>query len=460
MECDFRRLCEAALTIRRSTSSSSVRRSPARGGAASCGVLRFRLALLLVAIAALASVASGYPPPLNGVDTLGLADDGSILATVTGGDLDNPYRGRVYESYISRDSGMSWALYDMDAPRDRSPFLAEQPRISFHQSQSVDTPRGEYVIDEWGVARVGAGGRRELVYSTAYLSGDANKWLQERDTRNMRHRVLATRPRAILYHADSGNVIAAMGIQGAAVETPDGRWHKVAVGAYSPTDFSFSAKTRALVESGWLVGAIALALSLSALAVSAASAYKYDMAKDGALAALAALGVLGAFGAIWTTRDDIGGVNLVPMSVALVATLTSWTMILAIVASKSEGVARHMYALLGCVATLPISFGLLLSFEFFETYYRPYVSVFRIAFAIAAFISLIPPLAYHARFIARHWRAFAPAFLGMNALVALAFVLWVQMNVSLAATQAAIVGLVGLAAVVLVRRVRGGTEWG
>ena len=67
---------------------------------------------------------------------------------------------------------------------------------------------------------------------------------------------------------------------------------------------------------------------------------------------------------------------------------------------------------------------------------------------------MIPPLAYSARFIARHWRVFALTFLGMNALIALAFALWLQMNVSLAATQAAIVVLVGLAAVVLVRHVR------
>ena len=42
----------------------------------------------------------------------------------------------------------------------------------------------------------------------------------------------------------------------------------------------------------------------------------------------------------------------------------------------------------------------------------------------------------------------------MNALVPLIFALWVYLNVSLAATQTAIVVLVGLAAVVLVQRVR------
>ena len=443
MEHDFRRLLESALTILRfrrrfrSAPSSSRRRS--------------RLGLIVAIIAALTSVASG-PPPLNGVDMLGL-EDGAVIAIITGGV--NPYMdARDYESYISRDGGMSWSMM-----RD-GPMYA-----LIDHFQSADTPRGKYVIDGLGVARVEYG-QRELVYSTEYLRGDANEWIQGKDPQKLgwNHRFLATHPRAIIYHPDSGNVIATMGIQGAAVETPDGRWHRVAVGPYAPTDFSFSAKTRALMKSGWVVGGIALALSLSALAASAAaSAYKYDMKRDGALVALASLGVLVAFGAIWAAANGAAnGVwddSLVLLSVELVAMLTSWTMILAIVASKSYGVAPHRYALLGCVAPLPIAFGLLLVFAFVGTYYVSYAhsaAAFRPSLTIAAVISLIPTLAYHARFIARHWRPFALSFLGMNALIALAFVLWIQLNVSLAATQAAIVVLVGLAAVVLVRHVRGG----
>ena len=444
MEHDFRRRLESALAIlrlwRRFRSAPS---SPRR---------RSRLGLLVAAIVALTSLASG-PPPLNGVDMLGL-EDGAVIAIITGGV--NPYMdAKTYESYISRDGGMSWAMM-----RD-GPMYA-----LIDHFQSADTPRGEYFIDGLGVARMGELWRRELVYSTEYLRGDANEWIQGKDPAKAgwNHRFLATHPRAIIYHPDSGNVIATMGIQGAAVETPDGRWHRVAVGPYAPTDFSFSAKTRALIESGWVVGGIALALSLSALAVSAAaSAYKYDVKRDGALVALASLGVLVAFGAIWAAAN--GAANrvwddyLVLLSVELVAMLTSWTMILTVVASKSYGVSPRGYALLGCVAPLPIAFGLLLVFAFVGTYYVSYAhsaAYFRPSLTIAAVISLIPPLACHARFIARHWRAFATAFLGMNALVALIFALWVYLNVSLAAAQTAIVLLVGLAAVILVRRVRGG----
>ena len=291
--------------------------------------------------------------------------------------------------------------------------------------------------------------RRELVYSTEYLRGDANEWLQERDTGNMRYRVLAKHPRNVIYHPDSGSVIAAMGIQGAAVETPDGRWHKIAVGPYAPTDFSFSAKTRALIESAGLVGGIALALSLSALAVSAAASEYDKRGLVGALLLIAALGSLGFAGLI---TDYPLLIVAASAPVSLAATIVAVVSAIA----KPDGGARWKFASLACVSTLPPSIMLLLSVGLSNNvcYICLDADFYRLAFSVAAAISLIPPLAYHARFIARHWRAFATAFLCRNALIALAFALWVYLNVSLAAAQAAIVVLVGLAAVVLVWRVR------
>ena len=415
-----------------------------RRGVPAGGRLRFRFAALAVCAAALACLAS----PCNseraeGVTLLAATSDGAILAgsgslaMITGsGEIVGDYRfyGR------SDDGGMSWSQNDdVDYEFDDSTF------------QAAKTPRGEYVITDSGIALIGEDGQGEIVYSTEYLLGDANRWMQRNDTREIGRRVLATRPNDILYHADSGNVVAAMGIQGAAAGTPDGRWRRVAVGQYSPTDFSFFAKTRAM---GWVVGAIALTLSLSALTIAAAaSAYEYDRERDSIYVILIALGCLGAIGLMFTA----------PALAAPIAALTSWTAMIAAAFQsdfKFDGGGKRRFALLGCVSTLPLSLGLLLVFGPVTGYTSPSASVVASliidAVALAAFISLIPPLAYHARFIARHWRPFALAFLGMNALVALAFLLWVQMNVSLAATQAAIVGLVGLAAVVLVRHVRGG----
>ena len=412
------------------------------------GGLRSRFAAPVAGIAALASLASTPMEPVEGITLLAATSDGAVLAG--SGSLARITSSReIIGSYWfyrrSDDGGMSWSPNDDDDYEfDDSTF------------QAAETPRGEYVVTDSGIALIGEDGQLELVYSTEYLRGDANKWMQENDTQGFGRRFLTARPNDILYHADSGNVIAAMGIQGAVVGTPDGRWRRVAVGDYAPTDFSFSAKTQAL---GWVVGAIALTLSLSALTIAAAaSAYEYknyrqDRERDVGYVILIAFVCLAAVGMMFAA----------PLLALPVAALTSWIAML-IAAAKSEGGGKWRFALLGCVSTLPPSVGLLMSFGVVAGNIAPSDSGFPIlsdseinaALAFAAFASLIFPLAYHARTIARHWRPFALAFLGMNALIALAFVLWVQMNVSLAATQMAIVVLVGLAAVVLVRHVRAG----
>ena len=405
-----------------------------RRGVPAGGRLRFRFAALVAGIAALASVATSQGDPVDGVVELGATNDGAVIAK------------SAYSSigYKSDDGGMSWRWDDSDGDYE----------LVVYPFQRARTPRGEYVITGSGIELMGENGQRELVYSTEYLRGDANKLMQQNDTQWLGVRYLTTRPKAILYHADSGNVIAAMGIQGVAVGTPDGRWRRVAVGDYAPTDFSFSAKTRALLESGWLVGAIALTLSLSALTIAAAaSAYEYKQDRaglDAVYVILIALGCPAAVGLMFSA----------PLLALPGAALTSWIAML-IAAAKSDGGGKWRFALLGCVSTLPLSFALQLGLRPVAGNIAngggvPILSadVWGIALVFVAFISLLFPLAYHVGLIARHWRAFAMAFLGMNALIALAFVLWLQMNVSLAATQAAIVVLVGLAAVVLVRHVR------
>ena len=419
-----------------------------RRGVPAGGRLRFRFAAPVAGIAALASVASTPMEPVEGITLLAATSDGTVLAG--SGSLARITSSReIVGSYWfyrrSDDGGMSWSPNDDDDYEfDDSTF------------QAAETPRGEYVVTDSGIALIGEDGQLELVYSTEYLRGDANKWMQENDTQGFGRRFLTARPNDILYHADSGNVIAAMGIQGVVVGTPDGRWRRVAVGDYAPTDFSFSGKTQAL---GWVVGAIALTLSLSALTIAAAaSAYEYknyrqDRERDVSYVILIAFVCLAAVGMMFAA----------PLLALPVAALTSWIAML-IAAAKSEGGGKWRFALLGCVSTLPPSVGLLMSFGVVAGNIAPSDSGFPIlsdseinaALAFVAFASLIFPLAYHVGLIARHWRAFALAFLGMNALIALAFVLWLQMNVSLAATQAAIVVLVGLAAVVLVRRVRAG----
>ena len=364
MEYDFRRRLESALTILRlwrrfrSAPSSARRRS--------------RLGFLAAIIAAFALMGNGYAA-VKGVDRLVLTDDGAVIAAIAAGDRLG--EATIYETYVSHDGGMSWSLYDDGLMYD------------FFQSQSVVTPRGVYVTDGLGVARISGYGHRELVYSTEHLRGDANEWIQGNDPQKLgwNHRFLATHPRAIIYHPDSGNVIAAMGIQGAAVETPDGRWHRAAVGPYAPTDFSFSAKTRALVESAGLVGWIALALSLSALAVSAAASEYYKRGLVGALLLIAALGSLGLAGLI---TDYPLLIVAASAPVSLAATIAAVVSAVA----KPDGGARWKFASLACVSTLPPSVMLLLTTGLSNNVCRLCLDAdfYRLAFSVAAAISLIP----------------------------------------------------------------------
>ena len=67
---------------------------------------------------------------------------------------------------------------------------------------------------------------------------------------------------AIAYEPQSGNLIVAMGREGAVVGTPDGQWTVNAVDYYGPTDFSFSAKSLLLLKnSHFLVMLVAVSLA-------------------------------------------------------------------------------------------------------------------------------------------------------------------------------------------------------
>ena len=420
---------------------------------------------LAAALIALALAAVGCNKYDMGVSAFEAADDGAVLAVISiasGGagagaawgaspaPPDNSPYGHT--GYKSADGGLSWS------PNPDSASVDIQP------SESVETPRGAYSIGDFGVERAGAGGLRETVYSTEYLRGGANEWLQNHETSSLGSRILATRPSAILYHAESGNVIVAMGIQGAVVETPDGVWRRVGVGPYLPTDFSFRGKTRAFGERGWLVGAIAAALSLFALTIAAAaSACERDGMKRGTaihigiILAVSVAATLAVALAALGLSQSLADWGVVMYSFAMPAGAVMPLIMIVIAATfPRDSPDRRNAALIGCVWPLPLIIALVFPLRFWL--FDPgglFGDLFMLALIAAAFIAILPPLAYHARLMGRHWLAFALAFAGMNALIALSLALWLALNLSLPATQVAIAVLVGLAAVVLVWRVRG-----
>ena len=107
-----------------------------------------------------------------------------------------------------------------------------------------------YIVDGTDIIRERRQlGSREVVYSYEYLLSSGNRWMQALDKREIENRVIATRALDLFYDDQSGNLIVAMGLQGVVVVTPDGTSTRVAVGPYSPTDFSFGSKVRTYVGS-------------------------------------------------------------------------------------------------------------------------------------------------------------------------------------------------------------------
>ena len=219
---------------------------------ASIHSVRARLALLTMAVAALATVATSSYLPVVGVTALWIGDDGNINARVEeGGELPGSDDAELYES---KDGGYTWILTGRTSSRE--------------QSTIARTPSGvAYVIDGPDVFRRD-GVNREVVYSAETIAKRPNVWLHIRDTREHERRRPTFTPQAIAYDNASGNVIVAMGMQGVVVVAPDGTEREVVVGPFRPTDFSFVNKLRELSDEGFLWLAVALAVSFTALGLS------------------------------------------------------------------------------------------------------------------------------------------------------------------------------------------------
>ena len=195
--------------------------------------IRARLALLVAVAAALVSVASSYPPANWGIGDVGRNESGN-LAAVTRPNYrlpPEPFRG-----YESMDGGLTWTVSDTVDPLETQRW----------QRSEVKDPSGAvYELSDPHVIQSYEGtSDRAVVYSYEYLQHDGNQWALALDNRDIRDRAISTRPENLFYDDRSGNLIVAMGLQGVVVVAPDGTSTRVAVGPYSPTDFSFGGKLR------------------------------------------------------------------------------------------------------------------------------------------------------------------------------------------------------------------------
>ena len=232
--------------------------------------IRARLALLGAVAAALASVASTYPTD-RGITEVGRTASGALGAHAS---LSPPTV--EYEGYESMDGGLTWTVRNIFVPLERQEWQQ-------WDGSEVREPSGAYFkVDRDNphiIRRYEGSIDREVVYSYEYLLSGGNRWMQALDKRDVENRVIATRALDLFYDGRSGNLIVAMGLQGVVVVTPDGTSTRVAVGRYSPTDFSFGNKVRtffnSLLHQETLVStglAILLTFSFATLALAASRA--------------------------------------------------------------------------------------------------------------------------------------------------------------------------------------------
>ena len=305
-----------------------------RGGRA--GILKSRWSLLIAGIAAVASVASSQIPTDEGITALGIDSEGTVHA------------GQPHFSHFrSLDGGTTWI-----APRDG---LDRWEDIELG-GVIAETTKGRYEISEADIVVLRPDGVSEVAYSTAYLENEPNVWVQKQATTQLSPRKIAARPSSIVYHEGSGNLIAAVGIQGVVVGSPDGKWARHAVGPYLPTDFSFFGKTtRLLSRLGLWATAVALSLSMTGSALIYAQSKRKEGKAPGCLLSIASLIASGLFILMYSGSDGVIDIfGLMIIIVGLAAIVLGIAVVGAFWSERNWGIT--VAAFVGMIALIILSF--------------------------------------------------------------------------------------------------------
>lgn len=245
------------------------RRPPIPGDA-----LRARVAVLVVSIAALASVATSYGYGYEGVRAVGRTPEGTIGAIASPpphSSYDSDVGRSYYGIYESHDGGWTWTERTLPGRPEPDWLMEERVRVIDNAHFTSDALRVYRSLLDQGTI--------EVVYSYDYLGNAGNRWAQATDYAYLGEQRITTEAYDIFVDNNSGNVIVAMGLQGVVVIPPDGTATPVRVGEFGPTDFSFLGKARILAGSYaaipslfQLVALLLLALSSSAFALVGPSA--------------------------------------------------------------------------------------------------------------------------------------------------------------------------------------------
>ena len=358
------------------------------------------------------------------------------MAVGTGGTVyaqNYPWYGYYYQT---SNGGFTWTRVD-----------DSQSKIE-QGSHRTRTSRGTYTIDGPDIVLHRADGRQVVVYSTAYLQEEANVWVQKHATTQLDIREIAERPHSIVYDERSGNVIAALGIQGVLVGTPDGRWTPFAVGPYTPTDFSFSGKTGQLLSNpGFLAGMLALALVMTGSALLLAQYRMRDVPLlIGVLLATLALLVGMPAVLVLTGHENYLDLLFFFPPIAFLLAVVGGGVALAVLPQESK--VRKSLGMLMVIPALMASAGLVLIFGGSDASAFSNYGLAQVMFGIPAFILGFALVGGSAKQLS-HWRGVVPAFLGMNALVVLTFMLWLHLGIALELAKISAIVLTALVAVVL-----------
>ena len=211
-----------------------------------------------------------------------------------------------YSSFESADGGVAW-----DERR--------QPDSVEWGTNEVNTPRGVYRISGTEIIRESPGRPPETVYEARHPRKGPDQWMRTHNARELPGiPEPSPGPIAIAYDPGSGNVVAALGLEGVVVGTAGGQWIPAPVGLYAPTDYSNSAKIRALLsrEGLWLQLVIT---PLAMLNIMLGAAYVFRR-KDAAAAPNddGCRGMFGLFCLIWSL--GFSGLILLVLSLDAVGT--------------------------------------------------------------------------------------------------------------------------------------------
>ena len=381
--------------------------------------LRVRVALLAAGVATFATVATSYPPPDTGIKDVGVADNGMIVAS--GSNEDGPFH------YGSGDGGLSWTP------------IHHATNIKWG-GLDVESPRGKFMIQGSRILERTVDGEWIVTYSAAYLQQEANVWIQDQSTTQFGTlRSIGTNPYSITYDARSGTLAVAMGLQGILIGTSDSKWSRVAVGAYSPTDFSFAGKTFALLSnmSFWLT---TLSLSLSMTVISLVFALFRSMNLPlGVGVTLATLVLWMGLPPALLARGLLEGAAI---AVALLVVATIGLSLRLAYLSEESAVVKGFALAMASMSAIA-SGALLLEFGAVHRLFTlgPIPALFAVLFAGAAITVCWRHVA--------HKKAIRIGCAGMIGLLILVFLVWVQLGFGLAFAKISAFVLVAVVAVAL-----------